>query len=247
MLRFIRVLGIIISAVLLAWSAYSVRNVFSSGEAYEKYNTAGRSRSALLVFSLIAFGGLSFLEISNIKKKSEKIRYGQTRRTRNEDETDGLDSSNIYSAPKSVDDWQSKQRRTMPRRHGNHVDFPKIWMSILSMLSLFLPVIYLGTLMWLWTSAEEVTTVTWFIRGYLMFVGLFSVIAAIGIITSRIWGQACGYCLATLNLLMFPYGIALGLILLVCLMGANPSFVTAAEQRKKRRKHRARRMRARAV
>ena len=218
MLRGMRVVGIITFAGLTAWSAYSIRSMYRTGELYEEYNTDDRAMTALLAFSVIGLGGLGYLEAFCALRASRK--RGFRCPEPHEDEVDGTDTTSIYCAPKSVDDWASKQRRTKPRNRGVQVEFSQVWMRFLKFGAFCLPLVYSLLLAFRWDSLGAETSLDWLFRGYLITLLVCSAIAAVGIMHSRIWGQVYGYVLSVLNLLLFPYGTAIGLILLISLVGA---------------------------
>lgn len=68
-----------------------------------------------------------------------------------------------------------------------------------------------------------------------LFSGLFvlSVVTLIAVKLRKAWGLTLGYILAVCNLLIFPIGTGIGLLLLMGLVGASPVFAGLAMERRR--------------
>ena len=236
MLRVLRITGIVIFAVLVGVSSNTLWKLYESGDLFDQYNSARKTNITLLGFSVVSVAALGYFELLLLRKGDGRNSYGRARRTdevEEEEVVDGLDSTNIYSAPKTIDDWQGrKTRSSMSSRHGKQSpEVAGIWMVLLRVLSVGLPVAYATLLVRELLNGAPKDSEQWlFVVGYSVIVSI-ALVAAIGLLSRKPWGLPVGYLLSVCNLLVFPIGTVVGLFLIVGLVGATPLFVVSKRER----------------
>ncbi len=235
MLRMLRIIGIVMFALLVGYAANSLYTMYGDGRLFEQYNSQRKASTTILAVSLIALGTLGSVEVRRLSR-STKQRYGQRRYTEQSDAgSENVSSSNIYAAAPAVDEWQDRRvsrsksrsyRRPLPPMH-------EIWMKVLRILSFSIPVLYGVVFSLLYTKSIVHLPNEWIYPVICCSYVLTAVVAAVGIFKKKTWGLSVGYLLAILNLVIFPVGTAVGLLLLVCLVGASDAFVKVPRPRKK--------------
>lgn len=230
MLRLLRIVGIVVFALLLALSANNLEKMHKNGELLERYNSDRKANITLVTLSVIVVGILGYFELTRHRRLQERRGYGSAHRTGKEpvDSGEAKDAADIYAAPKTIDDWQGRKARSPRSRHQQSADVAVSWMKLLRICCVVLPVLYIGMLFIILSKGQSELLVA-------VFAGMaaFSTIVLFGIIAKRIWGLTLGYLLAVFNLLIFPYGTAAGLFLLVGLVGATPLFALKDHQRRR--------------
>ncbi|WP_136065037.1 hypothetical protein [Pontiella sulfatireligans] len=212
-----------------------------SGELFERYNSARKANLTVLSVSVLVLGALGYFELTRSRRLALRRGYGDVRHRRDEpkDLSDGLESTSIYCAPETVDVWKGRRLRT-PRSHSkDQVDIAEIWMVFLRVGCVVFPSVYLGLLAFQLIYGFSGTTEFTLLVSAFSVLALVSVVAAFGLLKKKPWGLASGYLLAILNLVVFPYGTAGGLFLLVGLVGATPTFVIPARERQRVARHKA--------
>ncbi|MDF7825529.1 hypothetical protein P4B35_16000 [Pontiellaceae bacterium B12227] len=242
MLRVLRIVGIVVFAFLIGLSANSLMQMHETGELLEKYNSQRKADITLLVLSFVAVAALGYFEFARLNKRSRRRSYGKTRKTEEQaEQTEGLDSTSIYSAPQTVDRWEGRRTRTSKSRNEVVKESGSIWLSLLKVLCAVLPVLYLGlTFLQLLNKHEDHLLA---IVLPTLFAGLFvlSVVTLTGVMLKKAWGLTLGYALAVCNLLIFPIGTAFGLFLIIGLVGSSPVFAGFALERRRAQHHKTRR------
>lgn len=236
MLRGLSIIGIVIFAVLIGVSSNSLRKMYESGELLNQYNSARRSNITLLVFSSIGIGALGYLELQRIKLLRNRARYGRSHYKEGSDENLVKDTSNIYSAPKTQDAWKGRRTKSPNSHKSSSVDSTVFWKGLLNACCVGLPLLYSGLLTYHLIKSVEQTATSWMLPALFVLLLVLSILMAIGILGRKPWGLNLGYLLAICNLLVFPYGTAAGLFLLIALVGTSSVFI--APDRDKRKKPR---------
>lgn len=246
MLRLLRIVGIVVFACIIGFAANSLWKMHETGELLERYNHAPKANLTLLVFSVILLSTLGYFEVTRVRRLSRRQRYGAAHyNEKTGSGIDGLDSSSIYAAPQTVDVWKGPRSRNSGRKHQRRsrskqkpeAEAGAVWMRLLQLVCLFLPVAYLILLGLNLMQGHEDIWVTVLLPTVFGILFILSLVATVGIFGKKIWGMMIGYALAVCNLLIFPYGTAIGLILMMGLVGSSPIFEVsaAAERRKKAR------------
>jgi hypothetical protein len=223
--------------MLAGISANSLKTMHESGELLEKYNSRRKADITLLGVSVIALGLLAGFEVSRVRRAAAKRRYGDSLHYY-EVEVVGHDSSSIYAAPETVDVWKGRRTRSS-RQHQPKGESGAIWMGLLQITSIFLPMMYVALLVVQLRKAYEDPLIAMLMPTLFGLLVMLSVVAAIGIFAKKSWGMVLGYTFALCNLMIFPYGTAAGLLLMMGLVGASPIFevsASAARQAKKKRR-----------
>lgn len=235
MLRVLRIIGIVVFAALVAFSAHQLQKLYTSGTLFEQYNSARKANVTLLGVSVSALGVLGFFELARERNHfSTRRGYGgvPVRRQKTPVETVGVTSS-IYAAPETIDAWQGRRTRPPKSRHKQAVDLSGVWMSLLRICCMVLSLSSAGLLvLQLATGFVGAHESVW-LTGFLAFMTIFSGVTVWGVVTKKVWGLTCGYLLAICNLLIFPFGTVAGLIMLLGLVGATPLFVQPARERRR--------------
>lgn len=235
MLRFLRITGVIVFAVLIGLSANSLKQMHESGELFEKYNSSRRANITLLSFSLIALGALGLFEIAGIQRQQRRQRYGVRRhQSFSEEETEGLDSTSIYASNHKSDDWERKRRTKHTKTYAESPKYREgMSMRFLRSMSIVLPMLYAIMLGYVLMNAPEDSFLAIFLPSMLSTLLLISLVASIGINRKRTWGLTFGYILALLNLVIFPIGTAVGLFLILGLVASGHEFAKGASRQKR--------------
>lgn len=239
-MRGLRIFGMIVFTVLVGLSAHRIQRLYHAGTLFETYNSARKANITLLVFSVLGLGVLGYLEISKSRRQERRRGYAPVRRDK-APAADGLGATSIYSRPESPDKWQGLRTRTSRSRHRESPRFENIWLGLLRILSVSLSVFYALLLVaWLagWIPVVGNLPVLYGMAG---FVFVLSLAAMVGVMRKKGWGLNVGYAIGIIHLLIFPAGTVVGLILMVSLVGAAPSFAVASREqrrtaRNKRRK-----------
>lgn len=244
MLRWLRIAGIVIFACLVGFSANSLWQMYETGEWFEQYNNAPKANLTLLIFSIILLGTLGYFEVSRVRRRSRRRGYGESGfYERNAKHRDNHDQASIYATPENEDAWRVRRANNTGRRnqhrsrneHRHRGENGMIWMRCLQTLSIILPVVYLVILSLNLMQANENVWGAVLLPSVFGILLIFSLVAVIGIFGRKTWGMMLGYVLAVCNLLIFPYGTAVGLVLMMALVGASPVFeVSAASARRQK-------------
>jgi hypothetical protein len=102
-----------------------------------------------------------------------------------------------------------------------------------------LPVLYLGLMLMNLMKVDSEKGATWVFPAVFLALLVFSLFTALGLLRKKGWGMTMGYVLAICNLLVFPIGTAIGLFLLMGLVGATPLFEGSASERRSRARRKA--------
>lgn len=237
MLRILRIAGIVVFALLVGVSANSLFRQHANGELYEQYNSQRKASVTLLSISIFAVIALGAVEVVLLRKPSGRHGYGGRHYHEDDDPAQQtLDAANIYSSPKNADPWNGRRTRQAKKLHKPVIDGSERWMRVVRGYCSMLPLVYAGTCAFIYMRGEYGGMEHWILPS--LFSGLFliSILVAVGIFCKKTWGLSLGYFLAILNLLIFPYGTVVGLLLIIGLVGAAPFF--ADHEIRKRRKAR---------
>ena len=232
MLRALRVIGILVFALLVGLSARRIQTQYDSGKLFEQYNSERKANVTLLSISVIGLGLLGFFEAMRPRRRAGRIGFAPVQRS-DEPIDDGLDTANIYSAPKTDESWHRTKVQRTRTIYKERRSYDSFWLGLLQILVVSLPVVY-GILViaclggWILAGADTYL-VCWVFFGML----LLAALAAWGIRRKKGWGLKTGYAVAILHLLFFPVGTAVGLILLIALVGASPSILLSPRERRR--------------
>ncbi len=231
MLRALRVIGILVFALLVGFSAYRIQQLYASGRLFEQYNSERRANITLLAVSVIGLGVLGFFELTREKRLRTRKGFSPADIS-DEPVDDGLDTANIYSAPETLDKWQGRRIRTSTLRHHESREIGKFWIGLLRTITFSTPVVYILLLVACLTGRVPVAGNMPVLCGMGGFMLALSLVSAVGIMRKKAWGRTVGYAIAIIHLLFFPVGTAAGLILLMGLVGAASLFsLSPREQR----------------
>ncbi len=234
MLRIVRIFAIIVFALLLGFSANALGKMYQSGTLLERYNSERKSSVTLATLSVLALVSLGAFEMRKMGKVSEKHRYGERRYTKDQGPAENVNPSSIYASRTTVDEWKGKRisssrssrRRSEPVRY-----LPEVWMAILRFFCLILPLAYTALFAMLYMRGFGKSIGPWAFSGICSAFLTLNIVVAIGVFLKKTWGLSLGYLLAILNLVIFPVGTALGLILLILLVGASSLFSAPSRSR----------------
>ncbi|MDZ8120405.1 hypothetical protein [Pontiella agarivorans] len=240
MLRFLRITGVVVFSVLVGVTAYNIKKMQESGALYEKYNYERRSNITLLSSSMLALLTLGYFEINSMRRRREQYHLGDGRyRKGRDDEAAGRDTSSIYTAPRQIDEWKGRSHKhaKMHKKLPGKKEGVGAGLLFLRVFSVVLPVVYAVLLAWTlmrWTEYERPAIL---LPAFFVVLLMVSMLAAIGIHWKKTWGLSLGYLLALGNLMIFPYGTAMGLLLILALVASGDAFAESAA-RKRRKSHR---------
>ncbi len=236
MLRGLRIVGMIVFAALVGLSAHRIQKLYTAGTLFETYNSARKSNITLLTFSVLGLGVLSYLEISKSRGRGQRRGYAPVQQDKPL-KVDNPNATSIYSRPKAPDKWMEKRTRSSLSRHREKLQLDDFCLNLLRILFLSLSVVYALLLVgWVagWVPVVGHILLMYGAAGIIL---TLSLISMAGLSKKKVWGLKLGYAIGMAHLLIFPVGTAVGLILLVCLVGAAPSFsMGLREQRRRARK-----------
>jgi len=224
MLRIWRIAGIVVFALLVGLAASSLRG--------DEDAIRFQADIALLAVSLPAFAVLGIFELTRVRRlerRRRKHRFGGHPSEEVLAEEFDPGSADIYAMPKTLEDWKGgRHSRSSGTRHRRGKKMKSVWMSALQVFCVAIPLVHMGLLLahlpWDGTKGAG----TWTMPFVFLALFLFSVAVAVGVFSMRLWGLVLGYLLVLGNLLLFPYGTAMGLLLLLCLVGSSPIFFAIA-------------------
>lgn len=234
MRRLLVVTGILFFAVLIVDTASRLQDQFEAGTLFERYNSQRKADITLFTVSICGLAALGFLEFVlprwRIRQEEETLpplKSAPEPKMQREPAP-----SDIYEAPRSVDEWQGRQPQLAVSRQRLSVDMTGVWMAFLRIYCGVLPVVYLYTFLnyvFLWLPSGAGNVFLSFIFPVLL---LISVMASVGILKKRAWGAKFGYAIAIFHLLIFPFGTAAGFVMLIALVSTMSEF--SAPKRKRR-------------
>jgi hypothetical protein len=234
MLRLIRIIGILVFALMVAFSAASLKKMYENGKLMERYNNDRRANITLLAVSTLALGVLGFFELTRHRRIAARKGYGRSRYTDKKKADvipESVDPTNIYAAPRTADAWNGRKTRT-PRSHNQPRETGDIWFGLLRICCMALPLFYVALLALHLIGAGGGSDSRWVLSVAWTFMALFSALAAFGIHGKKAWGATAGYVLAICNLVIFPWGTAFGLFLLIGLVGSSECFAEIAREKR---------------
>jgi hypothetical protein len=227
MLRIWRIAGIVVFALLVGLAASSLRG----GEDALQI----QSDIALLAVSLPAFAVLGVFELTRVRRlerRRRKHRFGG-----HPPEEEAVEfapgSTDIYAMPETLEDWRGGRRsRSSGTRHRRGKKMTSAWISALQVFCVLLPLVHVGLLIASlpWNGVEE--SGAWIMPFVFLALFLLSGAVAAGVFSLSFWGLVLGYLLVLCDLLLFPFGTILGLLLLLCLAGSSPIFFAVARDRR---------------
>jgi hypothetical protein len=227
MLKRIRVLGLIVFACLMSFSAHSLIKMYRSGALFEQYNNDRKSNITLFSVSVFTVIAISAYEIRRYRRSHDIYPEYRPRHRPdgNAKEDDANRNSCIYSGRESFD---SLPNRTTPEYLAGGGKRPptkaEVWMKMLRIICLVIPPVNLILFTLLYTQNFGNPQNQWIFPALCSVYVFFGVMAATGIFNKRKWGLSAGYLVAIINLILFPVGTAMALFLLMSLMGAAPVF-----------------------
>ncbi len=221
MLRIWRIVGIVVCALMVG---LAVRSLFKAGDR-------SQVDIAILIGSFLSFAVLGYFELTHVVRKERRHRHHRYTPPVEKDAKAEFasGSTGIYAMPETLGDWKKERRSSHSsgsRRRGKKV--AGAWMSGLRFLCVVMPLVYVGFLIFHlpWDGAME--SGDWLSSSVFFALFLFSVVVGAGVFSMRVWGLVLGYLLVLCNLPLFPYGTAIGLLLLLCLVGSSPIFFAIA-------------------
>ncbi len=230
-MRMLRIIAILVFALLFGFSAHSLRKMQETGQLFERYNSQRKSSITLFGTSMIALLFLSAFEVGRLKKESAVRRYGERRYTDDPADDEPPKTACIYSSRKSVDEWPARRVsgvRTRNRRPARNL--AETWLVMLRVVCLLIPCVNVVLFSMLYVNSTGTPDEQWIIPTMSSVFVMVAVVAAIGIFTRKGWGLSLGYLTAIINLILFPIGTAMGLFLLISLVGASPAFSRTRER-----------------
>lgn len=234
MLRVLRVTGIVVFALLLGFSANSLQRMHESGELFEAYNSRLRADLTLAAASVIGVAVLAFFELRRIRQPIRRRSYGRRHhREESAEAVDGLDSD-IYASSKPADEWNVRKTRSSKnysKKRWKQEEGGGFWMGYLKLFCMALPLLYGGLLACSCIHVSEDSWLSTLLPVILSVLLILSVVVLIGIFKKAGWGITFGFLLSICNLVIFPYGTAVGLFLIIGLVGASQHFAVSEKQR----------------
>lgn len=245
MLRMLRVAGIVVFAMLVGIAANNLWKMYENGNLAERYNSARKANVTMLVFAAVAVGALGYFEFSRIRKHANRRGYGRRHREAaagSASVTDRPDSANIYSAPQTVDTWKVRRDRSPKSRSKQKVEMTNIWMGLLRICCVLMPVVYGGLMAKNLLAESESSELAWMLPSVYGAMALLSVVTTIGLMARKRWGMMLGYLLAICNLMVFPFGTALGLFFILGMVGASAQLVVPEHEKRRAARRKAQAM-----
>ena len=225
-MRVLRIAAIIVFAVIIGYAANSLYTMYESGSLFDSYNSQRTDKIALLAISLLSMGVLGYIEMMGLRNEPEYRGFGGKHYREERGEViEGKEVTSIYTAPKTVDPWQGR-REIESRRYNRSKEAYEYWLDVVRVFCAILPFAYMVVCVAIWMSGNPHGQEYWVLPTLFSSLALISLIVAIGVFCMKKWGLALGYLLAVMNLVIFPYGTVIGLLLLIGLVGAAPAFAS---------------------
>lgn len=226
----------VVFAALVGLSAHRIQKLYTAGTLFETYNSARKSNITLLTFSVLGLGVLSYLEISKSRGQGRRRGYASVQQDKPL-KVDDPNATSIYSRPKAPDKWMGQRTRSARSHHREKRQLDDFCLNVLRILFLSLSVVYALLLVGWVAGWVPIIGQVPLMYGAVGLVFILSLVSTAGLTKKKGWGLKLGYAVGMVHLLIFPVGTAVGLILLVCLVGAAPSFsMGVREQRRVARK-----------
>ena len=223
-MRVLRVAGIIAFAVIIGYAANSLYKMYESGSLFEDYNNQRTDKIALLAISFLSMGVLGYIEVMGMRNDPEYRGFGGKYYHEDRGEViEGKEVTSIYTAPKTVDPWQGR-RESGARRINPAKEACEHWLDVVRVFCAILPFAYMVVCIAIWMSGNPHGQEYWVLPALFSSLALMAFLVAIGIFRMKKWGLSLGYLLSIVNLVIFPYGTVVGLLLLIGLAGASPAF-----------------------
>ena len=234
MRRILCITGLLFFAVLIGDTAGRLQRLYKEGILFEQYNSQRKADITLFAVSVCGLIALGYIEFIRPRRRVERPGFASMAKAQEPAGMTGSASTNIYSAPKAIDEWQERQSSPgMPKlRNRQKWEITGLWMGVLRVCCGVLPVVYLYIFLdyifiWLPTGAG---TLTLSILFPILMLG--AVLTSVGILRKKKWGMKFGYAMAVFHLLIFPIGTAAGFVMLIGLVGAASEFDTPTRKRR---------------
>ena len=233
-MRVLRIVGIIAFALIIGYAANSLFTMYTAGSLFESYNSQRADKIALLAISFLSMGVLGYIEVMGSRSGQANSGFGGKHYREDRGEViEGKQVTSIYTAPKNPDPWQGR-REIESRRHNPSKEAYENWLDVVRVFCAILPFAYMMVSVSIWMSGNPRGQEYWVLPTLFSTLALLSLLVAVGVFRMKKWGLSLGYLLAISNLIIFPYGTVVGLLLLIGLVGASPAF--ASQNIKHRRK-----------
>lgn len=224
-MRVLRIAGIIAFALIIGYATNSLYTMYESGSLFESYNSQRADKIALLAVSFLSMGILGYIEVLGSRNKPENRGFGGKHYREDRGEViEGNKVTCIYTAPKTVDPWRGRESESSGIAPSKAVY--EHWLDVVRIFCAILPVAYMMVSVSIWLSGSAHGQEYWVLPTLFSTLALISLLVAVGIFRMKKWGLSLGYLLAISNLIIFPYGTVVGLLLLIGLSGASPAFTT---------------------
>ena len=225
-MRVLRIAGIIALALIIGYAVNSLYTMYASGSLFESYNSQRADKIALLVISFLSMGVLGYIEVMGLRNQPESNGFGGRHYREDRGEViKGKEVTSIYTAPKTVDPWQGRYEIDSKGLNSSKESY-EYWMDMVRVFCAILPFAYMVVSLSIWMSGNPHGQEYWVLPTLFSTLALLSLVVAVGVFRMKKWGQSLGYLLSICNLIIFPYGTVVGLLLLIGLVGASPAFVS---------------------
>ncbi len=244
MLRLLRIAGMGIAALVIGTSVQSLLRMQVSGALYEPYNHEPRAAAALIAVSMLGAAALAYFELRCFLQQRERRSYGRNRGPeRDARDAQMHDHTDIYAAVESDELWtirkprssRAHRSRRRPARFNAAESIPRaggsIWVGVLTFAGVVQLLVYGGLVGVSFVFVQDDAVFSRLLQSVFSLLLALSVLLLVGILRRAVWGMTVGYLLAVCSLLIFPYGTAAGLFLVICLAGASGPIAAAAKQR----------------
>lgn len=223
-MRALRIAGIIAFAVIIGYAANSLYKMYESGSLFDSYNSQRADKVALLAISVLSMGVLACMEVLGSRNVQEYSAFGRKHYQEDRGEViTGTKTACIYTAPKTVDPWQGRRESAARMDYSSKALYDH-WLHVVRVLCAILPIAYMVVCASIWMSGNPHGQEYWVLPTLFSCLALISLLVAVGVFRLKKWGLSLGYLLAVVNLVIFPYGTIVGLLLLIGLAGASPAF-----------------------
>ena len=222
-MRVLRIAGIIAFALIIGYAANSLFNMYAAGTLFEGYNSQRADKIALLAISFLSMGVLGYIEVMGSRSGREDRGFGGKHYREDRGEViEGKQVTSIYTAPKTVDPWRGREIESRGITPAKEVY--EHWLDVVRVFCAILQFAYMMVSVSIWMSGNPRGQEYWVLPTLFSTLALLSLLVAVGVFRMKKWGLSMGYLLAISNLIIFPYGTVVGLLLLIGLVGASPAF-----------------------